>query len=142
MRKKNDNQLKTKSESLSKCIFCRIIHDKNQSELIGKFKYCYAIKDNNPVSKGHSLIIPYEHIEDWFTAREEVCLDMMEALYQVKVGLDAEYQPDGYNIGINCGVTAGQSIMHLHMHLIPRYEGDMSDPKGGVRGVIPFKQKY
>ena len=67
---------------------------------------------------------------------------MMEALYQVKVGLDAEYQPDGYNIGINCGVTAGQSIMHLHMHLIPRYEGDMSDPKGGVRGVIPFKQKY
>ena len=67
---------------------------------------------------------------------------MMEALHKMKADLDAQYAPDGYNIGANCGKAAGQSVMHLHIHLIPRYNGDADDPKGGVRGVIPSKQKY
>jgi len=77
-----------------------------------------------------------------FTANEEVQKDIMKALNAMKIVLDAEYNPDGYNIGANCGKDAGQSVMHLHVHLIPRYKGDMEDPKGGVRGVIPSKQKY
>ena len=67
---------------------------------------------------------------------------MMKALQKLKNCLDLECKPDGYNLGVNCGEVSGQSVMHLHFHLIPRYRGDMEDPKGGVRGVIPSKQKY
>jgi len=66
----------------------------------------------------------------------------MQALHKLQAELDVEYNPDGYNVGINCGEAAGQSVMHLHLHIIPRYAGDTEDPKGGVRGVIPSKQKY
>ena len=69
-------------------------------------------------------------------------IDAMNLVQAVKLQLDKDYSPDGYNIGVNCGETAGQTIAHAHMHVIPRYKGDMSDPKGGVRGVIPEKQKY
>lgn len=120
------------------CVFCKMA----QGDAIIRFKYCFAMRDQYPVSKGHTLIIPYEHTENWFTARKEVLLDMMEALEMMKKALDAEYTPDGYNIGANCGPVAGQTVMHLHIHLIPRYRGDMEDPRGGVRGVIPAKQKY
>ena len=123
---------------MTDCIFCKIAH----FETIATFKHCYAIKDSYPVSKGHVLIIPYEHTENWFSAKEQVRLDMMEALQKLKETLDVEYSPDGYNIGLNCGKTAGQTVMHLHLHLIPRYQGDVDDPRGGVRGVIPSKQKY
>lgn len=126
----------------SSCLFCQIARQEKKVEIIAKFEHCYAIKDQYPVSKGHVLIIPFEHTENWFTAKEEVRLDIINALSQIKKQLDAEYHPDGYNIGANCGPMAGQTIMHLHMHLIPRYKDDMDDPRGGVRGVIPSKQKY
>ena len=100
------------------------------------------LKDQFPVSNGHLLIIPYEHTENWFTASDSVRADMMQALQLMKELLDIEFSPDGYNIGMNCGVAAGQTIMHLHLHLIPRYIGDIEDAKGGIRGVIPSKQKY
>lgn len=129
-------------ESMQSCIFCKIVQKETQADVVTKFKHCYAMKDKYPVSKGHILIIPYEHTENWFTASEEVRINMIEAVHEIKRLLDVEYEPDGYNIGLNCGIAAGQTVMHLHMHLIPRYEGDMEDPKGGVRGVIPSKQKY
>lgn len=124
------------------CLFCKIAHKEREANIIAEFKHCYAMKDNFPVSPGHVLIIPYEHYDNWFTASEEVRLDIMQALESVKELLDAQHSPQGYNLGTNCGKVAGQSVMHLHMHLIPRYSGDMDDPKGGVRGVIPSKQKY
>lgn len=124
------------------CLFCQISISAKEIPIIAKFQHCYAIKDQYPVSPGHILIIPYQHTENWFTAAEEVRLDMLKALDKMKELLDKEYSPQGYNIGANCGKVAGQSIMHLHLHVIPRYKDDMEDPKGGVRGVIPSKQKY
>jgi len=130
------------SEHLPDCLFCQIARQEKDVTFFAKFKHCYAIKDQFPVSNGHVLIIPHEHTENWFTAKEEVRLDLIQALHFIKDQLDREYSPHGYNIGANCGEVAGQSVMHLHVHLIPRYQGDMEDPKGGVRGVIPSKQKY
>lgn len=126
----------------SDCLFCQIARQERKVEVFAKFEHCFVIKDQYPVSNGHILIIPHEHTENWFTAKEEVRLDIMKALRLMKERLDIEYNPHGYNMGANCGEVAGQSVMHLHLHLIPRYRGDMEDPKGGVRGVIPSKQKY
>lgn len=124
------------------CLFCQMACGKREGELFAKFQHCYIIKDQFPVSPGHLLIIPYTHTENWFTASEEVRLDIFKALNYAKEKLDQTYKPHGYNIGANCGEAAGQSVMHLHVHLIPRYQGDMDNPKGGVRGVIPARQKY
>ena len=124
------------------CLFCQISRGEKETPFFAQFQHCYVIKDHFPVSPGHILIIPYQHTENWFTATEEVRLDMMNALSAMKETLDVDYSPHGYNIGANCGTVAGQSVMHLHVHLIPRYQGDMEDPKGGVRGAIPSKQKY
>lgn len=124
------------------CVFCQIAVGERKGEILAEFKHCFVMKDQFPVSNGHLLIIPHEHTPDWFAASEEVRLDIMYALNLMKEKLEAEYHPDGYNIGMNCGASAGQTVMHLHVHLIPRYKEDMQDPRGGVRGVIPEKQKY
>lgn len=124
------------------CIFCQMARGEKNVDFVAKFKHCFVIKDQYPVSPGHLLIIPYKHTETWFTAKKVVRADIMNALEQMKILSDAEHKPNGYNIGVNCGKAAGQTVMHLHMHLIPRYQGDMDDPKGGIRGVIPSKQKY
>jgi|GEM_PF-1390257 len=126
----------------SDCLFCQIPRQEVEREILAKFPYCYVIKDAFPVSNGHILIIPNEHTENWFTASEEVRLDMIKALTIMKGRLDSEYKPHGYNIGLNVGEVAGQSVMHLHMQVIPRYLGDVENPRGGVRGVIPSKQNY
>jgi diadenosine tetraphosphate (Ap4A) HIT family hydrolase len=128
--------------SFPACPFCRIVKKEVKAEVIAEFTHCFAIKDQYPVSKGHLLIIPYEHTENWFTAAENIQNDMIKMLPSLKAYLDREFHPQGYNIGLNCGEVAGQTVGHLHMHLIPRYLGDMEDPRGGVRGVIPLKQKY
>ena len=120
------------------CPFCNINHD----QIVKKNKFSFAIYDKYPVNKGHLLIISKKHIEDYFTANEEIKEAIFELMERCKTFLDKKYDPDGYNIGLNCGKEAGQTIMHLHLHLIPRYEGDIEDPTGGVRGVIPEKRVY
>lgn len=101
-----------------------------------------VIRDAFPVSPGHTLIIPRRHIGSFFelTDAERAC--MVELLAQAKAELDHSFQPDGFNIGINDGAAAGQTVQHLHLHLIPRYLGDVPDPRGGVRWVMPGKAKY
>lgn len=118
------------------CPFCcpdNVIMDK---------KLAFARFDKFPVSPGHMLIITRRHVADYFDTTPEERRVIQELLDEAKLLLDREYQPDGYNIGINCGVAAGQSVMHLHVHLIPRYTGDIENPRGGVRGVIPDKRVY
>lgn len=123
-----------------KCLFCQILQ--NKTDIIYENEYFYVIYDHFPVSKGHTLIIPKRHIEDYFSLTFDEASILHQTILLMKELLDQEFQPDGYNIGINNGEAAGQSIFHLHIHLIPRYIGDVVQPKGGVRGVIPGKQSY
>jgi diadenosine tetraphosphate (Ap4A) HIT family hydrolase len=101
-----------------------------------------AFRDGFPVSPGHTLVIPRRHIGSFFDLAEAERSDLLQLLDRAKRDVDTEFHPGGYNIGINDGRVAGQTVPHLHIHLIPRYEGDRPDPRGGVRWVIPDKAQY
>ena len=122
------------------CVFCRI-----QSALkpIAEHKTVIAIPDQNPVSKNHILIIPRRHVEDYFslTRAEKYHADKLVHICKEIISA-ADSSVTGFNIGINCGESAGQTIYHCHIHLIPRRDGDTPTPRGGVRGVIPDKMDY
>lgn len=122
------------------CLFCDKIN--HIHDLLYENDTVVAFYDQYPVSKGHVLIVPKRHIQTYFDATIAEKKDIDQAIMTLKNRLDLSHQPDGYNIGINNGIASGQSILHLHVHLIPRYVGDTIDPKGGVRGVIPGKQSY
>ncbi|MBP8820297.1 MAG: HIT family protein [Syntrophomonadaceae bacterium] len=120
----------------SNCIFC------NQEEIVLENELAWARYDKYPVSPGHMLIITKRHVAEFFDTTIEERRALNNLLEEAKKMLHREYSPDGYNIGVNCGTVAGQTIMHLHIHLIPRYQGDIDNPRGGVRGVIPDKRIY
>ena len=122
--------------SNKECVFCQM------KDYILENELAYAIYDKYPVGKGHMLFIPKRHVKDFFDITKEEREAIFELIDEGKKLLDEKYSPDSYNVGINCGEHAGQTIMHVHVHLIPRYIGDMKDPTGGVRGVIPEKMKY
>ena len=120
------------------CLFCAIPAD----QVLIDGPIAVAARDSYPVSKGHTLIIPRRHVASFFETTDEERQAMLKLLDEAKAMLDREHKPDGYNIGINNGAAAGQTVMHVHMHLIPRYAGDRVDPKGGVRWVLPDKAAY
>ena len=122
-----------------KCPFCRL---SRKVEIICETATCVAFYDGYPVSPGHALIIPKRHVASYFDLTNHEREAMNVVLQYVKQKVDERFHPDGYNVGINVGEHAGQSVFHCHMHLIPRYKGDVPNPKGGVRGVIPSKQSY
>ena len=117
-----------------RCIFCDI------KEYILENELSYAVFDKFPASKGHMLFITKRHVESFFEITTEERTSIFELINKGKKILDNQYAPDGYNIGVNIGESAGQTIMHFH--LIPRYKGDILDPRGGIRGAIPEKMKY
>lgn len=98
--------------------------------------------DSYPVSDGHALIIPYRHFSNYFDATDSERISIIQLMDQTKRAWEERFAPDGYNVGVNVGEAAGQTVPHLHVHLIPRYKGDVDDPRGGIRGVIPRKQRY
>lgn len=104
----------------------------------------FAISDRFPVSRGHALVIPKRVVATWFEATVEEQRALMALTQEVKALLEGRLDPppDGWNIGINVGAAAGQTVPHLHVHLIPRWHGDVPDPRGGVRHVIPGKGNY
>lgn len=104
--------------------------------------HAVAIADGFPISPGHMLIIPKRHIWSLFEATGEERAALFDLLGVMRERLLLERNPDGFNIGINDGEAAGQTVMHLHIHLIPRYVGDMTDPRGGVRWMFPDKAAY
>lgn len=122
----------------SRCHFCSL----ENINIAAENRYCVAFYDGYPVSPGHTLIIPKRHVANYFDLTVEETEAMHSLMLEMKERMDSERHPDGYNIGINVNEAAGQSVFHVHMHLIPRYKGDMDDPKGGVRGVIPDRMKY
>lgn len=118
------------------CHFC------TRPDLVLENKLAYATFDTNPVSPGHCLVMPNRHVPEYFQATAEEKVAIWALADEMKTVIDHEYKPDGYNLGVNIGEAAGQSVPHIHIHIIPRYHGDMQNPRGGVRGVIPHKQKY
>ena len=121
------------------CPFCKI---DSQRELIAESNLVYSIYDLFPVSQGHALIIPKRHIADYFELTSEEQTECWGMVNKVKAILNTRFNPDGFNVGINVNEAAGQTVSHVHIHIIPRFQGDVKNPEGGVRGVIPNKQKY
>jgi diadenosine tetraphosphate (Ap4A) HIT family hydrolase len=128
------------NSSKVQCIFC----DKSNYKIISTTKFFFIIRDTAyPVTKHHTLIIANRHVSDYFELSAEEINDLGKILKIQKKELEKlDDDVSGFNVGINIGKNAGQSIMHCHIHLIPRRKGDVEDPRGGVRGVIPSKQKY
>lgn len=113
-----------------------------ESQWVASNALAFAIRDRYPVSEEHTLVILRRHVATWFDATPEEQRALFELVDVVKRDLDASLRPAGYNIGINVGEAAGQTVFHLHVHVIPRYLGDVTDPRGGVRHVIPGKGNY
>lgn len=124
--------------SLKTCAFCNL----PSVRVIDESATAIVIRDGYPVSPGHTLLIPKRHTGSFFDLSSQERSDLLTLLDRAKLVLDEEFQPQGYNIGINDGAAAGQTVPHLHMHLIPRFDGDLPDPRGGVRWVLPDKAKY
>ncbi len=128
------------SKSDRDCFFC----NKAKKESIFSSDFLFVIRDNKfPVTKHHTLIAPHRHVSDFFDLNKKELNDLAKILKkQRQLLLKLDKSITSFNIGVNAGIDAGQSIMHCHIHLIPRRKGDVKNPSGGVRGVIPSKQKY
>ena len=121
------------------CLFCKTKND----DIIEENEFAYATFDSYPVSNQHCLIIPKRHVKEYFELNEEEVIGCNQLIQKVKIKVENNDKTiKGFNIGINSGKEAGQSIMHCHIHLIPRREGDVENPQGGIRRVIPSKQHY
>lgn len=128
---------------MTDCLFCKVQGAMYEKEIVFENDFFYATRDSYPVTKLHTLIIPKRHFQSYFDMNIDEIKSINSILNNQKneiKKLDPEVT--AFNIGINDGKDAGQSIYHLHVHLIPRRKGDIEDPRGGVRGVIPAKQKY
>jgi diadenosine tetraphosphate (Ap4A) HIT family hydrolase len=123
------------------CLFC----DKNNPDehiIIAENDMFYARLDNMPISNGHTEIVPKKHIESFFELDDEEIIQMFNLIKKAKIIIQKKHNPDAFNIGINDGEEAGRTIHHLHIHLIPRYKGDVENPRGGIRHIIPGKGNY
>ena len=125
-------------ESSMKCPFC----NPDSDEIVARNNLCYARWDRYPVSRGHILVIPFRHVQDFFDLASEENCAILELVGDCKRVIEEYSKPAGYNIGFNVGAAAGQTVLHCHCHVIPRYTGDTENPRGGVRGVIPHKREY
>ena len=121
---------------MNDCKFCNIRNPILENE------YWIGIYDKFPVTDGHILLIPKRHSSNYFECLESEKQSLLELIDLTKEFLIENYHPNGFNVGFNVGEVGGQTIFHTHIHIIPRYNGDMENPKGGVRGVIPSKQSY
>jgi ATP adenylyltransferase len=122
------------------CPFC---YDNIEEYAVAEQNSVVAIQDNYPVTDGHLLIVPKRHIEDYFSMNETEKMDIGVLIRELKNRItERDHSVTGFNIGTNIGESAGQTIFHAHMHLIPRRDGDTPNPRGGVRGVIPEKMSY
>jgi diadenosine tetraphosphate (Ap4A) HIT family hydrolase len=110
--------------------------------IVGRTHHFFLVEDAYPVSPGHILVISKELRSDYFELSAEERSDLDAAIHLARYVIGKSHRPDGYNIGMNCGAAAGQTVFHFHCHVIPRYRGDMEDPRGGVRHCIIGKGYY
>jgi ATP adenylyltransferase len=135
-----DKRIFNQAKSKSDCPFC---HENIKSKIIERLNSVCAIQDKYPVTTGHILIVPIKHSEDFFSLSTDERRDAEALLLLMKERIaQRDSSVTGFNIGTNCGKSAGQTVFHAHIHLIPRRQGDTPDPRGGVRGVIPDKMSY
>ncbi len=121
------------------CVFCEIVSYKNH---LAENSHAVAFPDAFPLSPGHTLIVPRRHETGYFALTEEEQAAVWALIPQVKTLIEGTNAPAGYNLGVNSGVAAGQTIAHIHLHVIPRYPGDVPDARGGVRWVVPERAAY
>jgi len=127
------------SVQTEECLFC----NKKKQKIIYSSKFIYVVRDSFPVTKYHSLIIPHRHVSNFFDLNNDELKDLSKIIKKERQSLlNLDSKITAFNVGVNAGKDAGQSVMHCHIHLIPRRKGDIKNPRGGVRGVIPSKQKY
>ena len=124
------------------CPFCQISTGNTDKPIQFENQMGFVIRDGYPITKGHTLIIPKQHIGSFFDITPAQRQDLFDLVDKAKAQLDQEFKPTSYNIGINDGEAAGQTIAHLHIHLIPRYNEPEKDPRGGVRWLVPEKADY
>lgn len=122
------------------CPFCERL--KSDDALVVSGSNVAAFADAFPVSPGHALVVPRTHEPDFFALSPEVQREVWEAVRDVRTLLAGSHAPDGFNVGLNAGIAAGQTVMHAHVHVIPRYRGDVDDPRGGVRWVVHERARY
>jgi diadenosine tetraphosphate (Ap4A) HIT family hydrolase len=122
----------------SECVFCVLPPER----IMFSNEHAVAINDAFPVSPGHCLVIPRRHVADWWELGDDERASVLQLVDQLHAQLLDTHRPQGFNVGFNDGAAAGQTVFHFHMHVIPRYEGDVADPRGGVRHVIPAKANY
>lgn len=120
------------------CPFCTLPPER----IVAANNVGWVVRDAYPVSPGHTLIIPRRHMGSFFELSADERLGLLALLDEARTALQASHAPQGYNIGVNDGLAAGQTVPHLHIHLIPRYAGDQADPRGGVRWVLPDRAQY
>lgn len=119
------------------CVFC-----KNDRQILAQTKLSYAFFDSFPISDGHSLIVPKRHVASIWEMTADEYADAFHLVRVVKDLLQKQFEPQGFNVGVNCGEAAGQTVFHAHIHVIPRFAGDVPNPRGGVRHIIPGKGDY
>ena len=133
----SEEKQEKKRDPNNPCLFC-----KDPRGVSLDHELAYSARDSYAVSPGHTLVIPKRHVASFFDLTPDEIAACMELINEEKMRIDAEFNPDGYNIGVNVGPAAGQSIFHVHIHVIPRYKGDVENPQGGVRHVIPKNAHY
>lgn len=122
---------------IGRCIFCYRKH-----EIIAENRLALGLLDSFPVSRGHALVIPRRHVVTIWDMTDEEYVDAFLLVRSVKDVLHSRFGAEAFNVGVNCGEVAGQSVWHAHIHVIPRYPGDVASPRGGVRNIIPGKGQY
>lgn len=126
------------TRSSSDCPFCQV----SPERMFHEGPLVLGLWDGFPVSPGHALLVPRRHVPAWFDATEEEQQELAAAIAAAREAILTRYRPDGFNVGMNLGAAAGQTVGHLHVHVIPRYAGDVEDPRGGVRWVVPERADY
>ena len=133
----SENTQEKKRDPNNPCLFCKDAKGVSLENALA-----YSARDSYAVSPGHTVVIPKRHVASFFDLTQEEVVACMALVNEEKKLIDHEFNPDGYNVGVNVGSSAGQSIFHVHIHVIPRYEGDVENPQGGVRHVITKKAHY